>query len=147
MVTAGRSDAESTTLQEQAATLAEAFRRALIDREVDSVDEYHHADMVYNPSGDVELGRADLKQTIDRFLTAFPDLDLTITEQLVDGQQVCVYYEIAGHHMAQFRDVSPTGEYVTAGGIALAKFEGEKIAEFTLVFDAHGMRREMNALE
>lgn len=140
------SDSDPHSQAEKAERLAAAFRRAINDGDLDSVEEYHYADVAFNPSMEEGLDRDDLKATLRQFLTAFPDLEVTIEDQFTDDDLACVRYYVTGTHVAPFRDIPPTNEQITAKGIGMARYDGEKIAEFTLVFDNLGMLEDMGLI-
>jgi hypothetical protein len=55
-----------------------------------------------------------------RFVTmcraAFPDLQLTIEDQLADGNKVATRFTLRGTQTGRFLDIAPTGKQVTVTG-------------------------------
>lgn len=88
----------------------EVFRR----RNVDAIDELLTEDFVEHiPMPEQDAGRQGAKDFIGHMLQAFPDLDLQIENQIVEGDTVAAVVRMTGTHQADFVGVPATGRKVS----------------------------------
>ena len=55
------------------------------------------------------IGLDGYKQTVTMFRTAFPDLNLTIDDQIGEGDKVAVLWTAHGTHKGELMGIAPTG--------------------------------------
>jgi predicted ester cyclase len=137
---------EDSDLHPNAALVARSMHELLNEREITAIEEYHHDTLAYFRSSDTPGDREALRDDILMFLDAFPDLEATIEEVFVDADDpslVTLRYTVAGTHAGTFESIPPTDEHIDAQGIAMAEFDGEMIAHFSLVFDNLGMLQDL----
>ena len=89
--------------------------------------------------------RDDLKQSMRRRVTAFPDLHVTIDEIVSDGNQVAIWYTAHGTHKAEFEGIAATGRQVTWIGSDLLRIEEGRITQGRFVDDSLGLMRQLGA--
>ena len=77
------------------------------------------------------------------FHDAFPDLQVTIQEQLVQGDTVVTSLTCRGTQRGDFQGISPSGEPVTFGGIITLRIAHEKIVEHWHLLDMPGLLRQL----
>jgi len=133
--------------REPAMTLEQ--NKALVQRWIDEgfnkrnpaiVDEIFVEDFVV---GGQRIGRTGLRQNMIQRLTAFPDLEVTITEVLAEGDKVVIWYAARGTHRGEFEGISPTGNRVNWIGSDLVRIDGAKIAEGRFLDDSLGLLRQL----
>jgi steroid delta-isomerase-like uncharacterized protein len=99
---------------------------------VDAFDELVAEDFVnHDPAvpPDLPPGREGLKALARFYRSAFPDTQLTIEDQIAEGDKVVSRYTVRGTHQGDFAGVPPTGKQVTVTGITIDRIEGGKIVE------------------
>ena len=99
---------------------------------VDIFDELVAEDFVnHDPAVPPELppGREGLKALARYYRSAFPDTQLTIEDQVAEGDRVVSRYTVRGTHKGDFAGVPATGKQITATGITIDRIEGGKIVE------------------
>lgn len=92
-----------------------------------------------------KIGRGGLKQSMNRHLTAFPDLHVVITEIIAEGDKVVLWYTVQGTHKGEFDGVPPTGKQVNWFGADLFRIAEGKIVEARFVDDSLGRLRQLGA--
>ena len=94
---------------------------ALIDELVrpDHVDHF--------PPGPDLHGPQALRQFIGATRAAFPDLHLTLEDQIVVGDQVVARWTARGTHRGPFMGVPATGRAVVVSGLSLHFFVDDKM--------------------
>jgi predicted ester cyclase len=133
-----------------ASRAAQSIHEILNERDVSAVDDYHAEDLAYFRSSDDPGSRQDLKDDIQMFLHAFPDLTARVLEVFADDENenlVTVHYEIEGVHKGMFDTIPPTNQHVRTQGIGILEFDGENIVEFSLVFDNLGMYQDLGIVQ
>jgi predicted ester cyclase len=93
----------------------------------------------------VVISRENLKQSMRRRFTAFPDLHVTIEEIIGEGDKVGIWYTAQGTHRGEFEGISPTGRQVSWFGFDLLRVEGRKIAQGRFIDDSLGLMRRLGA--
>lgn len=75
------------------------------------------------------LGVAAWKEFVAGLLTAFPDLHLTIEDQLAVGPRVAIRWRATGTQHGPLGPVPPTGRSITVDGLIIDHLEGGMVAE------------------
>jgi steroid delta-isomerase-like uncharacterized protein len=85
----------------------------------------------HDPSAppDLPSGREGLKELARFYRSAFPDAQLTIDDQVAEGDRVVTRYTARGTHRGDFAGVPPTGKQVTVTGITIDRIQGGQIVE------------------
>jgi steroid delta-isomerase-like uncharacterized protein len=91
------------------------------------------------------IGRENLKQSMRRRFTAFPNLHVTIEEILGEGDKVGIWYTAQGTHRGEFEGISATGRRVSWFGFDLLRVDGGKIAQGRFIDDSLGLMRQLGA--
>lgn len=109
----------------------EAFNRgnlAVVD-ELLSPDHFTHT-----PFGGAPHGSRGLKWLIAVFRAAFPDLQITVEDEITDGHRFAAHWTMRGTHKGLFLGNLPTGSPVEAQGIIFARTKnGQIIEDWTLI--------------
>jgi predicted ester cyclase len=111
--------------------IEEGFNR----RDLKVVDEIFVDDFIVNGQG---IGRGGLKQSMSRYLTAFPDLRVTITEIVAEGNKVGIWYTVQGTQKGEFEGFRPTDKQVSWFGADLLRLASGKIVDGRFVDDSLG---------
>ena len=120
-----------------ARVVLDAFGTGNLDSLDDAVAEDALDHDPYNPNaGD---GREGLKRTIAMYREAFPDLQMTIEDQIAEGDKVVSRWTAAGTHQGQLMGTPPTGKASTVTGIGIDRFENGVIVEAWGQWDTLGM--------
>jgi steroid delta-isomerase-like uncharacterized protein len=90
--------------------------------------------------------RDGLKQFMGVYLRAFPDANMTIEDQLVEGDRVVTRWTGRGTQTGQFMDMPPSGKKVAVPGVQIDRFSGGKIVEEWTLFDQLGMLQQLGAI-
>jgi len=112
------------------------------------VDEIYATDFV-DRSPDIPgiaHTRDGLKQFVGVYLRAFPDADITIEDQLVEGDRVVTRWTGRGTQTGEFMEMPPSGKKVAVPGVQIDRFSGGKIVEEWTLFDQLGMLQQLGAV-
>ncbi|MDQ3999817.1 MAG: ester cyclase [Actinomycetota bacterium] len=96
----------------------------------DAIDELYAADLVWHePDQDVR-GSEEAKQFLGIYLSAFPDMRVTVEDEIAEGDKVVTRGTISGTHQGEIEEFGPpTGKQVEIAGITIHRFEDGKIVE------------------
>ena len=120
----------------------EVFRR----RHVDAIDELLTEDFVEHiPAPDQDTGRQGAKDFIGQMLQAFPDLDLQIENQIVEGDTVAAVLRMTGTHQAEFVGVPPTGRKVSIEVMDMVRVRDDRFSEHWGLADMGGLMAQLGA--
>jgi steroid delta-isomerase-like uncharacterized protein len=106
-------------------------------------DVVHHDP--YDPNAAEGLG--GMKRTIELNRTAFPDMRLSVEDQVAEGDKVVTRWSGEMTHLGELAGVTPTGNRVTISGITIDRFEDGKIVEAWRSMDMLALLRGIGALE
>jgi steroid delta-isomerase-like uncharacterized protein len=129
--------------------------KALIRRMIDevwnqknlaTVENFAAADCIgHAPTGVDAHGPDGIRQNVTRFITAFPDLHLTIEDMIAEGDKVVIRFTSRGTHQGEFLGIAPTGKRVTVTATGTYRIEGSKIKEGWVNQDLFGLLQQLGA--
>ena len=91
-------------------------------------------------------GPEGLKQQAQGYRAAFPDLELTIENQIAEGDFVATSWTARGTHKGDLFGIAPTEKQVTINGVTIDRFKGGKIAEAWDTWDTLGLMQQIGAV-
>ena len=126
-----------------------AYRRiieAVNAGDFDALDALFADDMVdHNPIPDQLSGLAGFKQWMAFARSSFPDMRGTVEQVLAEGDLVAGRVTWRGTQAGPFGGVAPTGRFVAFEAYHIARFEGEKVAEWWGTADIFGALAQLGA--
>lgn len=137
----------------QPASTAEAKAIALREiSEIESggnlalVDELFAEDFALHFPGYPAMDREGFKMLIGAFRTGFPDLTVSLEDQVVEGNKVTNRVTIRGTHQGDFNGVPASGKSIEVPAINTMRIEGGKIHEIWGLPDVLGLMQQIGAL-
>jgi steroid delta-isomerase-like uncharacterized protein len=91
-------------------------------------------------------GAEGFKRLAGAYLTAFPDMQMTVEDALEVGDKVVRRLSWTATHQGTFLGVSPTGRRVHGHGIVILRISNGKIAEEWEVSDVLGLLQQLGAI-
>jgi predicted ester cyclase len=133
-----------------AATNKDIVRRALEEpwRDLSVLDEAIDAGYVgYDPASPEPLrGPEGAKQNVSQYVSAFEGAQITVQEQIAEGDFVATRWEGRGRHTGEVMGVAPTGKDVVVSGQTFSRLENGKIVEEWWNWDTLGMLQQIGAV-
>lgn len=122
----------------------EVFNRGNLD----VVDQLVTPDYVHHDPTTQEFGSGieGFKQLISVYRSAFPDLHISLEDQVASADKVVDRWVGQGTHQGELMGMAATGRQVRAAGISIHRISGGKIAETWNNYDALGMLRQLGAI-
>lgn len=117
------------SIEDNKALARRGFEEVFNKKNVAVLDELTVADFTFHSASRTIQGREAFKQFLTMFLTAFPDLSLTIEDLIGEGDCVSIRYTYRGTHQATFMGMAPTGKTITVTGLEFLHFANGKVIE------------------
>lgn len=86
------------------------------------------------------------KQAIRMFRRAFPNLYITIDDQIAKGNKVVTRWTAHGTHLGELMGLPSTGRDVTVTGIAIGRIAANRLVEYWGNFDALGLIQQIGVI-
>jgi predicted ester cyclase len=86
------------------------------------------------------------KEVIGRWLEGFPDMHVTIEEQVAEGDTIVSRHFASATHTSEFRGIKPTHKLGKMSGITITRVHGGKIVEAWTLWDAVGMMQQLGVM-
>jgi steroid delta-isomerase-like uncharacterized protein len=91
-------------------------------------------------------GREGLRYAIGVFLSAFPDIQWILDEQLAEGAKVVSQFTWTGTHCGEFLGIPPTGKRVKVWGVVMDVVRGGTLSESRIIMDTLGLLQQLGAI-
>jgi predicted ester cyclase len=116
--------------------------------DVSVADEVFAPECVIHMAGSPEpdLSVSGFKQMLAGLLAAFPDLRLTIEDQVITADRVATRWTAAGTQTGPLGDIKPTGRRILIGGLILDHVSGDRVVERWEQWDQAGMLQQLGVL-
>jgi steroid delta-isomerase-like uncharacterized protein len=114
--------------------------------DLDRIRQLFAQDFVRHDPGRELRGSDANRQFIASFRAAFPDLRVSVLDQVAEGDKVCVRYRMQGTHLGNFQGMPPTRKQISYSGILIYRIADGKIAEQWTEFDLIGMLRQLGMI-
>ena len=92
------------------------------------------------------VGREPFKMFIGGFLSAFPDVHVTIEDMFGEGDRVTWRWTMTGTHEGLLAAISPTGKPINIGGIIITRFENGLWAEDFVEYNFFGLLQQLGVV-
>jgi steroid delta-isomerase-like uncharacterized protein len=141
---------------ERKATMSPEENKALVHRfveevfnrkEFDVLDELLASDFVNHsaPPG-IPPTRAGYKQFLSMYLSAFPDLQIQIEDQIAEEDRVVIRFTAHGTHKSELMGIPASGKEVTFSGINISRIGGGKVRERWEEVDMMGLMQQLGVV-
>jgi steroid delta-isomerase-like uncharacterized protein len=102
----------------------------------------------HQPAGEEDLrGVEAIKEFAAGMRQAFPDLEITIDDQIAEGDKVVTHFRARGTHQGELWGIPPTGKQVEITNMSMCRIEGGKMAEEWPAPDRLGMMQQLGVIE
>lgn len=113
---------------------------------LDVVDEIVASDFVIHSSSEDIHGPEGTKQYVAMLRAAFPDLHISITDQIAEGDRVATRWIAQGTHTGAFQGIPPTGKPVRVTAIDIDRVANGKVVECWTNVDELGLLQQLGVV-
>jgi steroid delta-isomerase-like uncharacterized protein len=110
------------------------------------VDELAASDLVIHVSSGEIRGREGGKQYVLALRTGFPDLHLTVEDQIAEGDMVVTRWTARGTHTGEFQSIPATGKAIRVAGTDIDRVIDGKSVECWAHVDELGLMQQLGAV-
>lgn len=117
-------------------TIARRFVEEVFNaRKTEAANEFVTPDIVYHGMGEEVRNLSEFKRWVDEDLSAFPDMKVTILDEIGDKNKVAIRWTLKATHEKDFSDFPATHKKFETRGVDIFQFEGNKIKEAWTIAD------------
>jgi steroid delta-isomerase-like uncharacterized protein len=146
MTVGGKPMTTNHTLDRNKAIYRRYIQQVFNEGRVDLLDELLAPSYVYHEAPPGTLPGADgIKQVVSMFRAAFPDLEITIDDQIAEGDKVCSRATTRGTHQGEIFGIPATGEVVTMTGMTIVRIVEGRITDSWVKNDVMGLMNQLGA--
>ena len=138
----------SVSAEENKALARRWFEEVFNAQNFDVADEITARDTVnHDPTlTDLPSGPEGDRHVVNLYHGAFPDGQITVEDQIAEGDRVVTRWTGRGTHQGELLGVPPSGNRVEIAGMTINRVSGGKIAETWTNYDALGMMQQIGAI-
>jgi len=124
--------------------LQDVFDKAFNQGILAAIDELVAPDGIsHHLSWGLPANRMGLKQLIAMLRTAFPDLQCTIEDEIIEGNKIAAHWTMRGTHKGVFLGNAPTNKPILVQGMIYARIENNQIMENWTMIDQMGALQQL----
>ncbi|MGH2617515.1 MAG: ester cyclase [Thermomicrobiales bacterium] len=134
--------------EENKAIVRRVFEEVVNQAQLATADELFTPEFVGYTAGVAGQvrGPEGLKQFVTTFRAAFPDLRLSIADQVAEGDKVVTRYTITGTHHGPLQGIPATEKRVSWTGITIHRLADGKLAEAWVNLDMLGLLQQVGGM-
>lgn len=130
------------------AAYADTINEACNSHDIERVLGFCSPDYIGSDVGQSTLlrGHEDLRTMLSTYWRAFPDLQLVVTNTVVQDPSVAIVWVAEGTHQGPIMNIPPTGRKVGVRGVSVIEVEDGLVVHGETIWDLAGMLRHLGLL-
>ena len=135
------------TTQDNKALVRRIFEEIWNQGKLEAVDELFAPEHVgYENQAGPFHGLEGVKQFFSLWLTAFPDAQFHIEDEIAEGDKVVIRWSARATHRGHLQGIAPTSKPITTTGIAILRIANGKVAESWGNSDTLGVMQQIGVI-
>ena len=128
--------------------LARRFIQVWVPGNLGLVDELAAPDIAvaFPVLGEPLRGAEAFKHLLAQFHAQFPDAEMSVEEQIAEGDKVATRWRFRGTHRGEVLGIPSTGQAVVVTGISIHRLAGGRVTEDRGEDDALGLMRQLGVI-
>ena len=111
------------------------------------MDELHAEAYTWRgPNGVTVTSRDGMRELLEVYFVAFPDMQFSVEDQMSEGDQVVTRWSARATHSGEFEGIAPTGNSVLFADITISRLENGQLVEEWENFDELSLMRQIGAV-
>jgi len=111
-----------------------------------ALDRFFSPDaLIVDPGVELRGPRA-LQPALRALLTAFPDLHITVEEEIQEGERLAIRYRGEGTHQGEWHGIRAQGRRISYTGMLMVRFHHGQIVEYRAQSDLLGVLQQLGAI-
>ncbi len=134
--------------EENKALVRRLLEEVFNEGDLDLIDELFADEFVFHdPASPEEIrGPEGARQYVEVYRSAFPDVHVTLEDQVAEGDRVATRWTARAAHRGELMGVPPSGNQVEVTAISIDRISGGKFVETWEIYDALGMMQQIGAV-
>jgi steroid delta-isomerase-like uncharacterized protein len=135
--------------QENKALVRRVIEEIYTSKNVDLADEIYRPDFVDNDAAapeEMRRGPEGVKAQAAMYKAAFPDISMTVEDQVAEGDKVVTRWTATGTHEGELMGAPASGKPVSITGITISRIADGKVQQEWTNWDGLGMMEQIGAL-
>jgi steroid delta-isomerase-like uncharacterized protein len=130
------------------AIFAEVINEAWNSHDLEKVIHFYATDYIGSDVGQPHLqrGHQGLRDMLEMYWKAFPDLQFTVTDTVIEDSRVAIVWVAEGTHQGPIMNIPATWHEVKVRGMSVINVENGLIVRGQYIWDLAGMLRHMGLL-
>lgn len=130
------------------ATFADVITQAWNSHDMEKVLPFYSSNYVGEDVGQAFLlrGQAGVRAMLENYWQAFPDLEFTVTDTVVQDSRMVIVWMAEGTHQGTIMNIPATGRRIAVRGVSVVDVENGLVVRAQYVWDLAGMLRHMGLL-
>ena len=130
------------------ATFSDVINQAWNSHDMEKVLSFYSSQYVGEDVGQAFLlrGHEGIRAMLENYWQAFPDLEFTVTDTVVQDSRMAIAWMAEGTHQGTIMNIPPTGHRVAVRGVSILDVEDGLIVRGQYIWDLAGMLRHMGLL-
>ena len=130
------------------ATYADTISQAWNSHDMEKVLPFYSPDYIAEDVGQAFLlrGHEGVRAMLDTYWRAFPDLEFTVTDAVVQDGRLALIWMAEGTHRGTIMNIPPTGRRVVVRGVSILDLQDGLVVRGRYIWDLAGMLRHMGLL-
>ncbi len=117
-------------------TIAEKYADTIWNqKDLQVIDQLLHPEIVIHSLFGKYQGRQAMRDVVQAWLKAFPDLAVTTLSTLTEVDKVMIQWKAQGTHQGAFKGIQPTGKPVHYEGVTIYRIQDQQIIEYWAYLD------------
>ena len=118
------------------------------EKDLSAITDTFVEDAVIHSPLNTTQGAITMKEVIERWLNAFPDLTVEWQDFIAEGNKVVSRWKATGTHLGSFFDTSPSHHEVSYSGVTIYTLNKEgKVMEYWALVDMHAIMSQLMKYE
>lgn len=117
-------------------TIARTFVEEIFNaRKPEMAKKFVTPDIIYHGMAEEVKGLEEFKSWVSEDLSAFPDMQVTVVDDIAEQDKVAIRWILKATHEKDFADFPATHKKIETQGVEILHFEGDKIKEAWTIAD------------
>ena len=127
---------------------ADVINRAWNSHDMEGVISFYSPDYIGSHVGQTtpQRGHQGLRDMLRTYWMAFPDLQFTVTDTLIEGSRLAILWVAEGTHQGPIMNIPATGHRVQVKGMSVIRVENGLVVSGQYIWDLAGMLRHIGLL-
>jgi steroid delta-isomerase-like uncharacterized protein len=135
-------------MQEESRQVVLGCWRVANTHDASGFDKYYAEDVVYHGNDGEIRGRENVKAYLQTFMTALPDIKLTVEDIFGEGDRIFSRARLQGTNTGEFNGMPPTGKNIDISWIMnVCRVEDGRIAEEWEILDQLELVRQLGLVD